>query len=327
MRRSVYPIRKERDDRALWSVLAALLLHAVTLAVLTLVVRPPLERPELPEERVIQLELSAPGQVASPDPPAGEPEAAPPPPPPTPRAPAPTPSAPVAPRGELAVAPPAPTAPPPTPTPSKPTSFKQWSQQRTAAASKYLPRGLPDESGGGTPDGRDRLNAVGQDRCEPRTSRQVDVVYLLFDSSGSMSPRVMAQALSCAHQYARESIGRGAYVVVGNFARGSKFSPATRDLNEVEFSLRDNADYRGTIIPARELGPFLNQYPDATADLVIISDGWVQNAREVIPWYAYFMELNPDNRGFMYSVGSPGDPEFSRALRSLGFDVYVYLVM
>ena len=169
-----------------------------------------------------------------------------------------------------------------------------------------------------------RPTATDETAADPPQGRQPDRVYLLFDTSGSMSTMLRSQALACAHQYASGALASGAEVVVGNFALGSTFSDPTRDLMDVEIALRGASDGRSTVLPTRELQPFLDQDPGAVADLVIISDGWFQTDRQVVVWYRYFLDLNPNNRGTMFTVGTPGHRAGTGPLRSLGFDVYMY---
>ena len=40
--------------------------------------------------------------------------------------------------------------------------------------------------------------------------------------------------------------------------------------------------------------------------------------------YRYFLELNPENRGYLYTLGVPGHPAVTSAMRDIGFDIYVY---
>lgn len=176
--------------------------------------------------------------------------------------------------------------------------------------------------------GRDLATSRGRERCEPTAGRRPpQVVYLLFDSSGSMDQVRQAQALSCAHQYARFSIEAGAQILVANFARDVTFFPPTRTLFDVEAALRGTSDKRATILPSRELGRFFDQAADAAADLVIVSDGWFETPKDVLIWYSYFLELNPDNRGLMFTVGSPGHRAATGPLRGIGFSVLEYQPM
>ncbi|MCB9674752.1 MAG: hypothetical protein H6737_06520 [Alphaproteobacteria bacterium] len=200
--------------------------------------------------------------------------------------------------------------------------FASWQKARMA---HVMPSRIPD--GGGSPDGTAAVDSEGTDRCVPAPGRQVERLYLLFDSSGSMSDQLRAQALSCAQQYASAVIDGGGVVVVGNFARAAKFFPATRSMTDVAFALREDADPRATVLPSRELNPFFDQDPGARADLVILSDGYIPNFRDVLPWYRYFVELDPENRGYLYTLGAKGHPEVTEALRRIGFDIYVYRIL
>ena len=57
---------------------------------------------------------------------------------------------------------------------------------------------------------------------------------------------------------------------------------------------------------------------------MILSDGMIPNYRSVLPWYRYFLEINPENRGYLYTLGTRGPPEVTSALRKIGFEIYVY---
>ncbi|HHO50245.1 MAG TPA: hypothetical protein ENK18_05065 [Deltaproteobacteria bacterium] len=175
---------------------------------------------------------------------------------------------------------------------------------------------------GGTAEGVDGLTRAGRSRCEPPPHRRPELLYLLFDSSGSMNELRQAQALSCAQQYARAVLATGAPVVVVNFALDSTFSPPTHDMLDVQIALRAASDNRATVLPTRGLQSFFD--PSIAADLVIVSDGIFRTTPDVLIWYSYFLELNPDNRGTMYTVGSPGHREAVGRLRDIGFDVYMY---
>ena len=201
-----------------------------------------------------------------------------------------------------------------------PDSFEAWEQRRTDRA---IPAHL-HHRGGGSLDGVASIDSEGVDRCEPAEGRVVERLYLLFDSSGSMSSQLRNQALSCAQQYARAVIDAGGEVVVGNFARSSSFAPATRNPTEVAFALRADNDARATLLPSADLNPFFNEAPDSRADLMILSDGMIPNYRSVLPWYRYFLEINPENRGYLYTLGTRGPPEVTSALRKIGFEIYVY---
>ena len=46
-----------------------------------------------------------------------------------------------------------------------------------------------------------------------------------------------------------------------------------------------------------------------------------------MPWYSYFLEMSPDNRGYMYTLGTPGPASVTAALRGIGFEVFVYRIL
>lgn len=212
---------------------------------------------------------------------------------------------------------PEPVAPTPQP-PAPPMSFREWQQRNR----RFLP-GARVVQGGGQ-GGDDLISRQGRDRCEPMFSRRADLVLLLFDASGSLSEAMTAQALSCAQQAAKAGLDQGAEVVVGTFARDVALHPPTRNLGDVQVALRAATDRTATTLPARELQHFLDRDPNARVELVIVSDGWIPNTDDVLNWYRYFLESNPDNRGTMYTVGQRGHREAVDALRSIGFDVFQY---
>jgi len=203
-----------------------------------------------------------------------------------------------------------------------PAEFSEWQKRRYSA---LIPGRIPD--GGGSPDGLASVDSEGRDRCIPVEGRALDRLYLLFDSSGSMSSQLRAQALSCAQQYAQAAIDQGAEVVVGNFAARSEFHPPTRNMTDVAIAIRGDVDARATVLPSSELNPFFEQDLGAVSDLVILSDGYIPNTREALHWYEYFIEINPENRGYMYTLGTPGHPEVTEALRRIGFEIYVYRIL
>ncbi|MEO0605625.1 MAG: hypothetical protein AAF211_29605, partial [Myxococcota bacterium] len=207
----------------------------------------------------------------------------------------------------------------PQPEPAPPRSFAEWQAQKR---SRYLPPRAAYAAG--RIDGRDPINRPGRKNCDPPKTRPADRVYLLFDSSGSMTGLGRSQALRCAQQYASGALARGAEIVVANFARDVKFSAPTREMLEVNVALRALTDPTQTRLPSRELQRFFQQLPDVPADLVIISDGWFVPEREVLVWYRFFLELHPENRGLMYTVGNRGARDAVTHLRGLGFDVHAY---
>ena len=234
---------------------------------------------------------------------------------------------PVAPQARFPLLVKRPNAPQTRPRQDEPKTWKAFESRRSASVAKHFPSLFAPVSPGGVPEGQDAVNNPGRDKCVPATQQPVDVVYLLYDSSGSMSELRRSQAISCANQYAKAAIEAGAVVIVGNFARSSTFSKPTRNMTDIAFALRAPTDNTGTILPSRELNPFLNQSAGLRSDLVVVSDGMIPNYREVLPWYRYFLELNPANRGLMYTVASPGHRDVTRALQSIGFDVYIYRVI
>jgi len=236
------------------------------------------------------------------------------PPPPRPRSSTPVPPAPTADR---------PLEPTPTPQPQMPTSFGEWSRNQRAAVP--LLANQRNFSGGSR--GSDVAGSKGKKRCVPFHQRRVDVVYLLFDSSGSMSQARHSQALGCAHQYAKAAMEHGAWVIVGNFAAYTDFYPPTRNMTDVEIALRGASDARATVLPTTRLTQLFDHNPHAVADMVIVSDGYILNYGELLPSYRYFLEINKENRGYMYTVGSPGHPAVTQALQEIGFDVFIYRLL
>jgi hypothetical protein len=180
--------------------------------------------------------------------------------------------------------------------------------------------GVPLPSGGRG--GTDLVTSKGKERCDP--ARAADLVILLYDASGSMADTRRAQGIHCARQYAQGAIQRGARVVVGSFGLNAAFSPPTRDVSDIDFALRAQVDGRGTVLPTRELFPWIDDAQGQVMDLVIVSDGYIPPSREVVDAYAYFLDLHPQNRGVMYTVGQPGLRAIESELKDLGFDVFVY---
>jgi hypothetical protein len=311
------PPEVQRMKRMRTSYVLALLAHGALFFL-----GDPRQLPESePDERIeLALVSSAPpadddgAAVAPPEPVQPQP------PPPAPPQVAAVKPAPVAPDGMRPLPTPRPVAPTPVPPapPAPPTSFRDWQRQQR----RYLPS-APVVSGGGM-DGTDMISRQGRDRCEPRYPQPVDVVYLLFDASGSLSETMTAQALSCAQQAAQAALRQGAVIVVGTFARDLQLSPPTTNYDDVQVALRAFTDRTATVLPARELQRYLDRAPGARSELVIVSDGWIPNTAEVLNWYRYFLELHPDNRGVMYTVGNRGHREAVDALRDIGFDVVQY---
>ncbi len=326
MRRVAENVRRRlrRPEASRWwaTGLASLLLHSAGLygMSLTNLSLPPKEE----EPKVLQIALVQRG--ADPSKPAAEPPAAPeaepePTPKPQPQVaevrPQPAPPQPVVTPPPM----PLPVAPAPSPFSSRPKSFADFRQRRM---SSFVSGKIPDP--GGTPDG-DRSSNRGTDKCVPAPGRKLDRLYLLYDSSGSMSGSLRGQALRCAQQYAKEAIDGGATVVVGNFARHASFIPPTTNMSDVSFALREDNDYRATVLPSTELYQFFDSSPDLRSDLVILSDGYIPNYRETLSSYRYFFDLNSDNRAYLYTLGTPGHPEVTAALRKLGFEIYIYRVI
>ncbi len=272
------------------------------------------EPPE--EEKRISIELVAQGQ--GPRPHAAMAMQEPSTPPPQPAAVKPRPKAPPAPRGTVPLPePPKPQAVP-MPSPSTPVREPTMSFRDYQAAQMD---GVPRPQAGGR-GGTDLATSKGKDRCEP--ARGADLVLLLYDASGSMSDTRRAQGIHCARQYAMSAIAGGAQVVVGSFGLTSAFSRPTRDPRDIDVALRAHVDGRGTVLPTRELFPWIDQAEGKVMDLVIVSDGFIPPSREVVDAYRYFLDMNPQNRGVMYTVGAPGMHAIETELRDLGFDVFIY---
>jgi hypothetical protein len=314
--RSVRAERRRRErirNRHLAAWLGSLLLHALLLGLLALWPEPQ------PPPRILELSLVRPGEgdeqgvppPAEADPAQVAPRPSPMPPRPTPTRPAPAPALPPSPAPS-----PAPLPRPPQPQP--PTSFRDWQRSRAA----FLPTAEPIGEGGAQ--GDDLAQRRGRDRCVPAPHRRFDVLFLLFDASGSMTDMGRAQALSCAQQYAQAALDQGAHVIVGTFARDTIWSPPTRRLLDIQAGLRAAIDARHTALPTRELGALVDQAPGAISELVVVSDGWFVADNEVLVWYRYFLEVNPENRATMYTVGAPGHREAVRRLQGIGFDVFIY---
>jgi hypothetical protein len=308
--------RRSARNRHLVAWLVSLLVHGVLLGIFTLWPDP------LPPPRVIELALVRPGdgdEEGVPPPTEADPELIAPTPAvprtPTPPAPVPAPTLPPSPEPSATPLP----QPPQPPQPEPRMSFRDWQRSR---ASAFLPTAEPIGEGGAH--GNDLAQHRGRDRCVPATHRRFDVLFLLFDASGSMTDMGRAQALSCAHQYAQAALNQGAHVIVGTFARTTLWAPPTRQLMDVEAALRASIDARHTVLPTREFGALVDQTPGAVAELVVVSDGWFVADDEVLIWYRYFLEANPENRATMYTVGAPGHRDAVRRLQGIGFDVFVY---
>ncbi|MCB9686301.1 MAG: VWA domain-containing protein [Alphaproteobacteria bacterium] len=316
------PRQRRRQDRRLAPIFAivSLSLHAALLVLL----RNPWPPPPPHESKIMELAMIREGDgpeegVEAPAPPSAPQTPVPPSPrtPPTPRPPSATP----VPAPAIA-APPAPMGTVSPPTPAPPTSFRDW--RRSHARQAYTPEPV---GRGGSPYGTDLAQRIGRDRCEPVPDRRADLVVLLFDASGSMDGNGRAQALSCAQQYVVAAMGQGARVVVGAFGRDVVFSEPTTDLLDIQAALRSAVDASQTVLPTRELSRIMESAPGASVDLVVVSDGWFAPTPEVVNWYRYFMSMNAENRGTMYTVASPGAQQAVQELRLLGFDVFEYRQM
>lgn len=204
--------------------------------------------------------------------------------------------------------------------PAAPT-FRDWQRRHRAA---FAAVGRAFAEGGpsaGRAEGADLLSKAGHARCEPSPDRRFSVLYLLFDSSGSMSDVRRAQALSCAHTYAKVAIEQGSAVVVANFARDTRVTGPTCSMLDVEVALRATGDGTATILPTAQLGPLFDADPSAVSELVIVSDGLFEVDGRAGAWYRYFLEVNPENRARMYAVRAPGQGDALTHLRAAGVDV------
>lgn len=291
-----------------------------------------------PKDKVIEVtflaEPRAGDKSAGPDADVGAPQKKPPPAPPQPR-PKPKPAKISKPKAKPVPA--APKAVPtdePAPAPSEaaepateemPKSFAAWQ----ASQKKGLP-GLGKQRPaivGLEGRGEDLARSRGTKRCGPRGSRLPDVLYLLIDSSGSMTPEWQSQALTCAHQYARKVVEAGGLVSVGNFAERTTFTRPSQDFTDIASMLRLRTNGHQTRLPGKELGPLLDAHANLEADLVVLSDGYLPNTREAMTWYRYFLKVNPENRGYLYTIGLAAPREVTDAFSMAGFDVLVYRLL
>jgi hypothetical protein len=220
--------------------------------------------------------------------------------------------------------------PPTPPTEAQPNttprmSFSSWMAEQSKGIPGLGAHAPRLEHGGGV--GRDRVRSRGTKQCVPTADRMPEIVYLLIDSSGSMTADWRAQAISCAHQYARAAMAHGAKVAVGNFADRATFTEPTDDMTELGAALRLRSNGQGTTLPAAQLGPLFDSYVSLPADLVVLSDGALPNYREAMPWYQYFLDINSNNRGYLYTVGFEGPREVTAAFESWGFEVFVYRII
>lgn len=321
---------REPPSRFWTTGVLSLALHGIGAYGLTTLPDRPL--PKEPETLRIQLisqgEPAEDDQTSAPDVAKAAPETTKPveaPPTPAPPTPKPTPAPTPAPPAETVAAPsPLGTLPMQRPTrptaPSPPTSFAQFRQRRM---SSFVPNTFQTFGGHR---GTDRSHNNDRDRCEPFPHRRLQRLYLLYDTSGSMVGQLEDQALRCAHQYASAALEQGADVVVGNFAGYTTLFPPTRDRTTIGAALRDDNDHTATVLPSTELYRYFDQDPTMVSDLVILSDGYIPNIDGVAASYSYFLDLNADNRGYLYTLGAKAHPQVTDQMQDLGFDVYVYRV-
>jgi hypothetical protein len=309
-----------------WAMVISIVLHGLGVAYVKI---EPSQPP--PPDKVVELTfLSRAAEADVPDEALGGNNAAeavqtpPAPPPSSPTTPNPrtSPSAPQAPRSDFEPSLPEP-APTTAPSSSSPRmSFRDWQASRNRGLPGLQPRSLSTQQRGDG--GRDLTNSRGTKQCTPRGQRVPEVVFVLIDSSGSMDKERQDQAISCAQQYAQAALDLGAMVGVGNFADQASFTKPTRDLMEIGAALRSRANGQGTLLPSTQLGGLIDRHVGQRADLVIVSDGYLPNYREAMPWYSYFLKLGEDNRGYLYTVGYDPPREVSDAFVTIGFGVYVY---
>ena len=323
-------IRSERRDVRLRALVAALVLH--TLGVMALDRWVPEREPSHEEPIVLSLmatgntdaeadALAAEDEVVE-EAPVTTPSPTPPQPQPTPR---PTPVMPAAIEAPPVKEAPMGTAPMSQPTPAPPTSFAQWQRSRFNRFSAPRATGTTRDPRGAI--GPDRATSRGVQRCEPDVSVRADIVYLLFDSSGSMSRWRKDLAVSCAQQYAKASLDRGARVAVANFADATSVTLPSHDLTTVGAALRDTSQGNGTRLPTSELRELFATQGTGRAELVIVSDGYLPNVQQALPWYQYFLETNPDNRGYLYTIRQGGAADVTQAFTGIGFRVLIYDVL
>jgi hypothetical protein len=307
--------------------LVSVLVHLLAVMYLPSYTRTPKE-----PDAVVELTLlaePAPGENAGgsdvPEPVVTQAAEAPPPQKPAPQRPAKAPSAVKAPVSEVEPTLQTPEPVAAAPAPPRPTTFSGWQSARHRSLPGLGPR-LPIGTGRGGR-GQDLVRSRGTKQCLPRGGQLPEVVYLLIDSSGSMNGDWQAQAISCAHQYIKAAMAGGASIAIGNFADQSTFTAPTRDMVDIGIALRGRSNGRGTALPAAQLGAVFEPQAGLHADLVILSDGVLPNYRDAMPWYEYFLDLNSENRGYLYTVGSEGPKEVTHAFENAGFEVYVYRII
>lgn len=132
---------------------------------------------------------------------------------------------------------------------------------------------------------------------------------ILIDSSGSMVADInyTAPSTTCGYRIALEAVRRGSQVQVFNFSSTTHIGGKTSNLKAIAKAL-GRVEGGSTILPTLELQ---SHTPSNPHDIVIITDGYIDNYKEALPYYQHALQQHKDNKGYLIVIGENSDQEFN----------------
>ncbi|MCA9664446.1 MAG: hypothetical protein KC503_02625 [Myxococcales bacterium] len=153
-------------------------------------------------------------------------------------------------------------------------------------------------------------------RNMPRGQQRLLVV--MVDTSGSVvSKRRAPAALVCAAGAVLSALDRGYRVALVNFSTRTRFLKPTRD-REVLYSVMSSLQGGMTRLPSMKR----LELPAPSAvphDYVMITDGAIENLKQVLPGYGVALRRNASNRGLLFVLGEATKNDGVAAISQVGF--------